>query len=256
MSTALRVSRSIVSNRLNQFARLYDPGDEPEPEVSPRPIPKRIKDDEKRLVSVPIKPLGKRQFPLYRSLRVQKYPHCSYCGCDLTEETSSLDHVLPQSKGGDNWPANLRLSCLQCNGEKSSLTLAEWLARTKQDIRRARALLANLRELIDSGLEESLPDPVVVRKSKKRKAMSAKAHGPLNGPVIHPNGQIGWYPEIFFQGKRTYFIREKSSSKPLLQNLGIQQASHYLEAVGGEGLELFMLTPMYRNELGLLQNLD
>lgn len=48
---------------------------------------------------------------------------CVYCGCgrELT-----LDHVIPQSKGGkDTWD-NLVTACRSCNAEKADLTLEEY----------------------------------------------------------------------------------------------------------------------------------
>ena len=50
---------------------------------------------------------------------------CVYCG-DNNRKTLTLDHVIPQSKGGkDSWD-NLVTACRGCNGEKSNLTLEEY----------------------------------------------------------------------------------------------------------------------------------
>ena len=50
---------------------------------------------------------------------------CVYCGCDNVK-TLTLDHVIPQSKGGkDSWD-NLVTACKRCNSEKSDLTLEEY----------------------------------------------------------------------------------------------------------------------------------
>ena len=50
---------------------------------------------------------------------------CVYCGCD-NRKTLTLDHVIPQSKGGkDSWD-NLVTACRRCNSEKSNLTLEEY----------------------------------------------------------------------------------------------------------------------------------
>jgi len=40
---------------------------------------------------------------------------CQHCGKQLTRFTSTLDHVTPISKGGDNSFDNLVTSCLDCN---------------------------------------------------------------------------------------------------------------------------------------------
>jgi len=37
-------------------------------------------------------------------------------GC--TKAGTTIDHVIPLSKGGTNWPSNLRPACPSCNGRK------------------------------------------------------------------------------------------------------------------------------------------
>ena len=50
---------------------------------------------------------------------------CVYCGED-DPRTFTLDHVIPQSKGGKNSWDNLVTACKRCNGEKADLTLEEF----------------------------------------------------------------------------------------------------------------------------------
>jgi len=50
---------------------------------------------------------------------------CVYCGCS-TQKLLTLDHVIPQSKGGKNTWDNLVTACKQCNSEKADLTLEEY----------------------------------------------------------------------------------------------------------------------------------
>jgi len=48
---------------------------------------------------------------------------CYLCGCDwdaLPREQKHIDHVIPVSLGGTNWPANLRPACRSCNQRKSA----------------------------------------------------------------------------------------------------------------------------------------
>ena len=50
---------------------------------------------------------------------------CVYCG-NSNIKTLTLDHVIPQSKGGkDSWD-NLVTACRSCNSEKADLTLDEY----------------------------------------------------------------------------------------------------------------------------------
>lgn len=51
---------------------------------------------------------------------------CVYCGKDGTKKDLTLDHVIPQSKGGPNTWDNLVTACQPCNGEKADLTLEEY----------------------------------------------------------------------------------------------------------------------------------
>ena len=50
---------------------------------------------------------------------------CVYCGKG-ERKNLTLDHVIPQSKGGPNTWDNLVTACKKCNNEKASLTLEEY----------------------------------------------------------------------------------------------------------------------------------
>lgn len=41
------------------------------------------------------------------------------CRCDLTSK-GHVDHIMPISRGGSNWPRNLQLLCGSCNHQKHS----------------------------------------------------------------------------------------------------------------------------------------
>ena len=50
---------------------------------------------------------------------------CSYCG----DSYEHLDHAISLSRGGTNWPANLRPACQSCNlskGAKSAMEFVRW----------------------------------------------------------------------------------------------------------------------------------
>lgn len=49
---------------------------------------------------------------------------CFYCGTALNR--FHVDHFIPLSRGGSNFPENLRLSCASCNCSKSAKMPWEW----------------------------------------------------------------------------------------------------------------------------------
>jgi 5-methylcytosine-specific restriction endonuclease McrA len=55
----------------------------------------------------------------------QQQGTCAYCHQQLTEY--HIDHVVPLSRGGTNWPDNLALACSACNLSKGAKLLSEWI---------------------------------------------------------------------------------------------------------------------------------
>lgn len=51
---------------------------------------------------------------------------CRWCGKQLTKY--HVDHIIPLSKGGSNWPSNITISCPSCNSAKKDRMPAEWEA--------------------------------------------------------------------------------------------------------------------------------
>jgi len=43
---------------------------------------------------------------------------CAYCGCELSLETSTIDHVVPRKNGGGTKWSNCISSCKRCNHTK------------------------------------------------------------------------------------------------------------------------------------------
>ena len=54
---------------------------------------------------------------------------CHHCGKQLTRFSATLDHLTPVSEGGDNSYGNLITACLQCNSQRGSQTLMDYLTR-------------------------------------------------------------------------------------------------------------------------------
>lgn len=47
---------------------------------------------------------------------------CTYC----TAKATTIDHVIPRSRGGHHYEGNLTPACLSCNSAKNDLLLSEW----------------------------------------------------------------------------------------------------------------------------------
>jgi hypothetical protein len=59
---------------------------------------------------------------------------CPFCSCILATDTDApgcywIDHAVPVSRGGSFGRANLVVMCRACNQAKSTLTLAEFIAK-------------------------------------------------------------------------------------------------------------------------------
>lgn len=53
---------------------------------------------------------------------------CVECKTDLKLSGYHIDHIVPVSKGGANWPSNLQCLCAPCNLAKGSKMPEEWEA--------------------------------------------------------------------------------------------------------------------------------
>lgn len=52
--------------------------------------------------------------------------HCSYCSKNVESNKVTLDHMYPKDTGGPTITNNLIPACMQCNAEKSNMTVAEY----------------------------------------------------------------------------------------------------------------------------------
>lgn len=72
--------------------------------------------------------------------RIKKEQHrCCYCGKKLVLEDRTIDHIVPLNRGGQTIEKNLAVACVECNIEKSDMTLEEY-----------GTYLARKRELLDN----------------------------------------------------------------------------------------------------------
>ena len=51
-----------------------------------------------------------------------------FCSCDLRTDFIELDHKIPLSRGGTNFPDNLQFLCPPCNKRKYTRMFSDWLA--------------------------------------------------------------------------------------------------------------------------------
>jgi 5-methylcytosine-specific restriction endonuclease McrA len=75
-----------------------------------------------RLVRYVHVPYHRRQGPPSRQAVLVRDGHrCGYCG----RQASTIDHVIPRSRGGSHTYDNVVAACLRCNNKKSNRLLAE-----------------------------------------------------------------------------------------------------------------------------------
>lgn len=58
--------------------------------------------------------------------------NCLYCGDEIGMATSEMDHIVPDSLGGENTRDNLVAVCRACNAQKGKSSFVEFCARTNR----------------------------------------------------------------------------------------------------------------------------
>ena len=53
---------------------------------------------------------------------------CTYCKFGFPKEALTVDHIVPQSRGGSDQLENLCIACRLCNGAKGDMTAEEYIA--------------------------------------------------------------------------------------------------------------------------------
>lgn len=67
-----------------------------------------------------------------RRKMLAKQPGCYWCGQVLTLDTSTIDHIIPLSKGGLDCSNNRKLACFDCNQRRGN-TMPELNKKPQQN---------------------------------------------------------------------------------------------------------------------------
>lgn len=71
--------------------------------------------------------------------------HCAYCGKKIEFDDMTIDHILPQSKGGKDTPENTVPACQLCNNQKADRSVEEF-----------REFIADLQDVLDENKQYRL----------------------------------------------------------------------------------------------------
>lgn len=64
----------------------------------------------------------KKSYLFYRD-----HCRCVFCGCDLTLHNMTVEHIIPQSKGGKTTWDNVAVACYACNNKKGdNMPTGQW----------------------------------------------------------------------------------------------------------------------------------
>jgi hypothetical protein len=56
----------------------------------------------------------------HRLKLLAKHPYCRWCGTKLTEETATIEHIIPLDRGGLDNLNNKALACAECNHKRAN----------------------------------------------------------------------------------------------------------------------------------------
>lgn len=63
---------------------------------------------------------------------------CAYCDKQLSQDSATIDHILPKHKGGQNVKNNMLCSCSECNRLKGSEVLDVWFCKDNRNFSEER----------------------------------------------------------------------------------------------------------------------
>jgi hypothetical protein len=63
---------------------------------------------------------------------------CAYCDKQLSQDSATIDHILPKHKGGQNVKNNMLCSCSECNRLKGSAVLDVWFCKNNRNFSEER----------------------------------------------------------------------------------------------------------------------
>lgn len=68
----------------------------------------------------------KRSYREDKDKLYRKRPYCNWCNKQLTRKESTLDHIVPLSRGGLNHHNNYVLACKECNQQRDNKMSELW----------------------------------------------------------------------------------------------------------------------------------
>lgn len=68
----------------------------------------------------PIIKVKRKSYKAVKLKMLRKSQSCHWCGCNLTEETATVEHVIPLSRGGLDNDNNRKLACEPCNNKRGN----------------------------------------------------------------------------------------------------------------------------------------
>ncbi len=86
------------------------------------------------------------------SIRERWNHQCAYCGSKT--EDLSIDHIVPQAKGGNDHITNTICACVKCNRSKGHEQWEQWFSRQKFFTEeRKTAIISWQRQLLTTDLQ-------------------------------------------------------------------------------------------------------